>query len=386
MRGHVRKYRGRWAGVVELERDPVTGKRRQKWVYADTEKECQQRVNELIYELQTDTYVEDSNLTVEDYLHTWLEEYTKHTISHSTYVSYEVAIRLHINPYIGDIPLSKVKPFHIQSMYGKLLHKGLSSTSVLYVHKVLRQALNLAIEWNIVQKNATDAVKPPRKRKVEYKIWENDTILEALTLSKGTVLYLPILLAVTTGMRQGEICGLQWQDVDLKGGYISVKYTYQRVNGENILKETKTDGSRRLIAIPKTIIKELEKQRLWQKENRLFFGQDYELNTFVNTWEDGRPVLTEYVCKAFPKFIERNGLPKIRFHDLRHTHATELLKAGINPKIVSERLGHSDIKLTLDTYSHVIPTLQKEAAEIAVRNIFKEEEMEVDEQKSIEKS
>lgn len=376
MKGHIRKHNGRWAGVIEMDRDPITGKRKQKWIYADTKRECQEKVNEMIYQLQINNYVEESEVILEKFLYTWLEEYTKHTIAPSTYVSYEVAARLHINPYIGKMQLSKIKPFHVQSMYGKLLAKGLSTTSVLYVHKVLRQALNLAVEWNMIHHNVTNAVKPPQKRNMEYTTWENSTIVEALTLSKGTTLYLPILLGVTTGMRQGEICGLQWQDVDLKKGYISVRYTYQRVNGENILKETKTKGSRRLIAIPQVIVTELEKQRLWQKENKLFFGQEYELNTFVNTWEDGKPVLTDYVCKAFAKFVKNNNLPKIRFHDLRHTHATELLKAEVNPKIVSERLGHSNIRITLDTYSHVIPSLQKEAAEIAVMNLFSNGELE----------
>src|SRR5699024_6815935 len=118
------------------------------------------------------------------------------------------------------------------------------------------------------------------------------------------------------------------------------------------LKNVKTEGSRRPVVIPNAIIDILKRQRKWQKENRLLYGQNYEQNDHLTTWPDGRPVLTDYITKQFKKFVEEKELPRIRFHDLRHTHATELMKAGINPKIVSERLGHSSIRITLDTYSH----------------------------------
>lgn len=191
-----------------------------------------------------------------------------------------------------------------------------------------------------------------------------------MELAKGTPLYIPIVLATTTGARVGEICGLQWNNVDLEKGQISIVYTFQRIDKKWQLKPVKTDRSNRLVIIPDIVVNILRQQKHWQKKNRAFFGSDYHHNTHVTTWPDGRPILTEYVTKQFKKFIQEHNLPEIRFHDLRHTHATELLKAGINPKIVSERLGHSSIRITLDTYSHVVPTLQKEAAELAAQNIF----------------
>ena len=158
--------------------------------------------------------------------------------------------------------------------------------------------------------------------------------------------------------------------MDLDKNQISVRYTYQRVDKQWILKNTKTDGSSRMVILPAVVSNILKKQKQKQKEWQLFHGPDYQLSGFINTWPDGRPIVTEYVGKQFKKFVEENGLPVIRFHDLRHSHATELLKAGVNPKIVSERLGHSSIRITLDTYSHVVPTLQKDAAEIAANGIF----------------
>lgn len=370
MRGHIRKYKGRWAGVVELERDPVTGKRRQKWVYADTEKECQRKVNELIYRIQTNTYVETSKLKMNDYLDMWLKNYAKGNVAPSTYRSYEGIVRVHLKPRIGSIDINKLKPIRIQQLYTELLDTHLSSTSVLYIHRVLHKALQEAVKWGLITSNPADNVNPPKKRKIQYSTWDSDTISKALELAEGTLLYVPIVLAATTGARLGEICGLQWNDVDLETGQISIRYTYQKINGNWELKSVKTNGSNRLVIIPKAVIQILRKHRLWQKKNMAFFGPDYHYNNFVNTWPDGRPVLTEYITKNFKKFIKEHGLPEIRFHDLRHTHATELLKMGVNPKIVSERLGHSNIRITLDTYSHVVPTLQKEAAELAAQNIF----------------
>ncbi len=370
MRGHIRKYRGRWAGVVELERDPVTGKRRQKWVYADTKKECEIKVAELIYKIENGAYFEPTRMTVAEYLDMWLQQYAKGNVAPATYRSYEGIIRVHVVPRIGNMQLEKLKPIHMQTMYTELSKTHLSSTTVLYIHRVMHKALGQAVKWRIISENPTDFVDPPKKRSVQYSTWDNETIVKALELSEGTLLYIPIVLAATTGMRVGEICGLQWEDINLEKGHIYVKYTYQRIDGQWQLKDVKTNGSKRLVVIPNAVIDILKRQKLWQKENRLLFGPNYECNDHLNTWPDGRPVLTDYITKEFRKFTIENDLPKIRFHDLRHTHATELMKAGVNPKVVSERLGHSNIRITLDTYSHVVPTLQKEAAELAGENIF----------------
>lgn len=370
MKGHVRKYRGRWAGVVELGRDPVTGKRRQKWVYADTKKECQEKVNKLIYEIQAGIYVEPSKHSVEEYLNMWLQNYAKSNVAPSTYRSYKEIISNHISPKIGNIELSKLKPFQIQEMYTKLSETHLSSTTILYIHRILHKALEQAVKWEMIRDNPASKVDPPKKRKVQYNTWDSKTIAKALELAKGTPLYIPIVLATTTGARVGEICGLQWSNVDLEKGQISIIYTFQRIDKEWQLKPVKIDRSNRLVIIPDVVVNILRQHKLWQKKNRILFGPDYYHSDHVNTWPDGRPILTEYITKQFKKFIKKHNLPEIRFHDLRHTHATELLKAGINPKIVSERLGHSSIRITLDTYSHVLPTLQKEAAELVAQNIF----------------
>lgn len=175
MRGHIRKYRGRWAGVVELGRDPVTGKRRQKWVYADSEQECQRKVNKLIYEIQTGIYVEPSKLNVKEYLDMWLKNYAKSNVAPSTYRSYKEIIGNHISPKIGNIELSKLKPFEIQQMYTKLSETHLSSTTVLYIHRILHKALGQAVKWDMVRDNPASRVDPPKKRKVQYNTWDSST-------------------------------------------------------------------------------------------------------------------------------------------------------------------------------------------------------------------
>jgi integrase len=313
MRGHIRKYKGRWAGVIELDRDPVTGKRRQKWVYADTERECEKLVNEFIYQVRTGTYIESSKATVEDYLNQWLDVYAKNNLAPSTYRSYKGIATVHLNPRIGNIKLDKLTPMKIQAMYSELLNTHLSPTSVLYIHRILHKALSQAVKWGLLASNPTDKVEAPKKRKVVFGTWDNKTILKALELAKDTPLYIPILLSATTGLRVGEICALRWADMDLDKNQISVRYTYQRVDKQWILKNTKTDGSSRMVILPAVVSNILKKQKQKQKEWQLFHGPDYQLSGFINTWPDGRPIVTEYVGKQFKKFVEENDLPLFDF-------------------------------------------------------------------------
>ena len=370
MKGRVIKYRNFWAGVIELGRDPETGKRLQKWVYGSTEEECQKKLNILIYELQENIYEEPTDMSVSDFMDLWLANYAENNLAPSTYRSYKEIVKNHISPRIGKIHIDKLKPFQIQKMYTNLGKTKLSPTTILYIHRVLHKALSQGVKWEIIGSNPAAKADPPKKRKIQYNLWDNSDIARAVELAKDTLFYIPILLATTTGLRAGEICGLQWNNIDLDRCQLSILYTYQRIDSEWKLKNVKTEKGNRPVVIPEAIVDILKQHKTWQKKNQMFFGEEYQYNTHVTTWPDGRPITTEYISKSFPKFIKENNLPKIRFHDLRHTHATELLKAGIHPKIVSERLGHSGIRITLDTYSHVIPSLQKEAAEISANNIF----------------
>nr|WP_236905077.1 site-specific integrase [Clostridium formicaceticum] len=194
-----------------------------------------------------------------------------------------------------------------------------------------------------------------------------ETLLNAC---KDTQVYLPVFLAVTTGMRRAEIAGLRWSDVDYENKMIYIKNSLQRINGELTLVPTKTDRSRRAIALLDMVAKTLKQYKVLHAKNKLMLGEEYQDLDFVCAWPDGRPTSCDYITNEFVKLRDKLDIPKIRFHDLRHTHATLLLKMGVNPKIVQERLGHSTISTTMDIYSHALPEMQKEAAEKLEEKLF----------------
>lgn len=363
MRGHIRKRGSTYSVVFDIGRDE-NGKRRQKWVSGfKTKKEAEKYLAEVINKIEKGTYVDDTEMTLAEYLEYWLGTYAKQNVKESTFVSYATAIRKHIIPRLGNLQLKKLKPFHLQNYYSTLLEeKVLSSTKVLYHHRILHEALKHAVQWHLIEYNPADAVEPPKKNKYNAQIWDDKTAKEAIEKLKDSKVYIPVLLSLTTGMRLGEIAALTWDNVDFQNKVIYVDKTVIRINGKVSISDVKTEKSRRSIAISDFVIQELKKHLKKQKENKLKYGTNYVDTNFVCTHEDGRQQLPDYITKKFQKEIQKYGLPKVRFHDLRHTHASLLLKQGINPKVVSERLGHSSISITMDLYSHVVPELQREAA------------------------
>lgn len=374
MRGHIRKRGKKWCAIIDVGNDPVTGKRKQKWLSGfKTKKEAEVALAEFIQQYNSGSYIDNKGITVSDYLDKWFHDYVEIKLAPRTQSRYLEIINNYFIPEFGHMKLSDLRPFHIQDHYSKAIDK-LSPSTVLYHHRVLHKALKMAVKWQYLMHNPADNVEPPSAKRKDFTVLSTeqiDTLLQYLK-EKNHVLYIPIVLAIMTGMRRGEICGLQWQDVDLDSGLIQIKHQLQRINGELILRETKTAGSRRPIALDDITISLLKAHRQQQRENRILFGPAYQIDNFnyVCTWPDGKLIDPDYISHAFPKILETLNLPSIRFHDLRHTSATMLLKAGINPKVVSERLGHTDIRITLNTYSHVLPNMQKEAAEKLAENVF----------------
>lgn len=364
MRGHTRKHGAGWQYTIELEPDPATGKRRQKSKGGfKTKKECEQAMNKLIAELDRGDYFETSNMILRDYLSYWTINYVNANVAPSTLTRYKLSIS-DINSYLGNIPLSKLKPSHIQDLYSKLISdKQQSKSTVLKTHRTLSLSLKHAINWQLIASNPCNNVQPPRPNIVLMKIWNTEAANNFLKLIRSESIYIPVLIALQTGLREGEISALKWEDINLEDKTLSVKHSLQRINGKLSLKEPKTRKSRRTIALMDSTIVALKEYKKRQLIYKLSLGEDYINEGFVCTWNDGRPFDPLYISKKFVKLIKKYEFPRIRFHDLRHTHATMLLQQGINPKIVSERLGHSTISITLDTYSHVLPNMQKEAVE-----------------------
>lgn len=360
--GSIRKDGTKWYYVIELGRD-VKGKRKQKKKRGfNTKKEAQAALTKALHELNTGTYIEASKEKFGDFLVQWLD-FKKNSVKESTYRTYHINLITHILPELENIPLSNLKAMHIQQFYNKLLNeKQLNHNTVRKIHTILVNALDRAVKFDMVTKNVATLVEPPKESKAEMQVWDVDEVLTFLDAAKESHLYMVYLIAINTGMRQGEILGLSWDGVNLDEGIIYVKQTLSN-DGKTLNATTKTAAGMRTIALPNELNAELRRHKLQQKKHRLQMGENYSNMNLVNTTVYGTPVIPSNLRRNFNSFIKKAKVKKIRFHDLRHTHATLLLKQGVHPKIVSERLGHADTRMTLDRYSHLLPNMQKETAQ-----------------------
>lgn len=296
-------------------------------------------------------YVTNDKIKLGNFLDRYTEDVARHNLRPRSFESHSGYIRNHIKPELGNIRLNQLRPNQVQAFYNKKLSEGLSKRTVQYMHAILHKVLNQALRWGLVTRNVTDLVDVPRPDRKPPTVWSVEqirTFLQAVENSK----YYPIyVLAIYTGMRQGEILGIHREDIDLETGHINVNHQLQPIKGKGlVVTDVKTEKSKRPITLPETVL-EVLRTHLATVESGLIF-----------TSPSGQPIWAANVYHQFKKTITDLELPDIRFHDLRHAHATLLLLAGVNPKVVQERLGHSQISLTLDTYSHVVPSLQEEAA------------------------
>ncbi len=301
--------------------------------------------------------------TVRQFLTDWLET-AKPSIRARTYTTYEGLIRLHAQPSIGKVVLSRLTPQHLQLLYSERLDKGLSPQSVRHLHAVLHRALEQAARWSLVHRNVADLVTPPRVQRHEMRTLDAEEARRLLEAARGDRFEALYVLALTTGMRLGELLALRWKDVDLDAGSLGVRGTLLRTKEGMTISEPKTAGSRRHVSVGITAIEALRRHRVNQTAERLLKGPAWKDNDLVFANEVGKPVEdTNLRRRSFEPLLTRAAVPRIRFHDLRHTAATLLLGQGIHPKIVSERLGHSRVSITLDLYSHVTPTMQQQAVD-----------------------
>lgn len=369
MRGHTYKRGSTWTVVVDLGRDE-NGKRQQKSKGGfKTKKEAEKALNELIVTIEKGDYFVSEDMIFKDYLEKWLNEYCINNLAPKTIKTYNQLINAYIAPKLGNIKLNKLKPLDLQSFYNYLQNDlNLSGTTALRCHEVINISLKHAVQWQMLNKNVATLVQRPKKNKTEMNVLTAEQTNKLLERLKGLTLYLPVLLSVTTGMRRGEVLGLTWNHVDLDNGAIYIENQLQKINDKFELVPTKTAKSKRKVALLPYTIPILKEERKKQIEYRLLLGEEYNSAfNLVYCQANGRPYDPDYVSRNFlrqmNKISKELDIPKIRFHDLRHTHATLLLSSNVNAKIVSERLGHSNIGITLDTYTHVLPDMQKEAAE-----------------------
>lgn len=365
MRGHITK-RGKdsYTIVLNLSRDPETGKRKQQWVsIKGTKKDAEKRLSELLSQLDNGIYIKPGKSTLAEFLKLWLRDYAKPNLSPRGFERYESIVRVHLTPNLGSIPLTQLRPEHIQKYYTAKLNSGLSARTVKYHHVILHIALKTAVKWGLVGRNVTDAVDPPRTRNREMNTWDEDEIICFLNTAKDTLYYALFHTALFTGMRRSELLALRWQDIDFIYSQISVSRSLHHLNdGSYVFTQPKSAKSQRTIALSPSAILVLKEHHEKQKLERIMQGITLTDNDLVFSHPDGKPMRPNTVSRAWTIIAARAGLKVIRLHDARHSHASLMLKQGTHPKIVQERLGHSTIAITLDTYSHVTPGLQEAAA------------------------
>jgi integrase len=299
--------------------------------------------------------------TLGQFLIRWLQDSVKPTVRPKTYTSYSQLLRIHILPALGAVPLAKLDPPRVQRFLNDKLAEGrLSARTIQYLHAVLRAALGQAMKWRLVSVNVATLVDPPRAVRREVRALSPAEARAVLEATRGDWLEALYTLALAVGLRQGEALGLHWQDVDLDAGTLRVRVALQRLEGRGLqIVEPKTARSRRSIALPPQVVESLRAHKARQANA----GCGWHDNDFVFTTATGEPLEGSSVTHRFQKLLRRAGLPHLRFHDLRHACASLLLAQGVHPRVVMETLGHSQISLTMNTYSHVIPALQRDAAE-----------------------
>lgn len=360
-------------GVFELKfdigDDPISGRRRTKYhTVKGTRREAQKTLTRLLREVDTGDFVERAGITVQTLLERWIS-HMKSELSPKTLERYEQLIDNNIAPVLGQRKLDQLKAVHIDGAWSKLHQEGrkdgkggLSPQTVKHCHRLLKQALGKAVRWQLISRNPADAVKTPRTIRKDLNVLDAEQTATLLGVLRGTQFYLPTLIAVTTGLRRGEVLALRWQHLDFDNSNMAVLQSLEQTKKGLRFKEPKNKKPRQ-VAMPTLLIEELRQHRLKQAEELLKLGIRQTAETLVCCRYDGEPMNPENLSRQFPIAVERTGLPRITFHTLRHSHATQMLTNGTHMKVASERLGHSSIGITMDLYSHVLPGMQEEAAE-----------------------
>ncbi|HEY33141.1 MAG TPA: site-specific integrase [Dehalococcoidia bacterium] len=373
MRGHIRK-RGKnsYSLVISLGKDAATGKYKYHWESVQgTKKDAEKHLAEVLYQLDTGTYIKPGKTTLGEYLEKWLSDYVWPSLAPKTAEGYEHIIRRHLIPSLGNMPLAQLKPENLQRYYSEKLSNGrcdgkgaLSPRTVRHHHVTLHDALESAVKWGLLSRNPADGVSPPRYQRPEWNTLSEDDIHTLLETAISTPYYALFHTAIYSGMRRSELLALRWSDIDLLLCQIYITRTLHHLRDGNIIfKAPKTTKGRRMIALSPTAVSVLREHKEKQELDRTMLGIPLRDDDLVFSDLEGKPLLPDTVTHAWIKLVRRTNLRGIRLHDARHSHASLMLKAGIHPKIVQERLGHSSIALTLDTYSHVAPGLQEAAAE-----------------------
>jgi len=362
MAGTVERYGKGWRYRADIGIDPGTGKRRwaTKGGFA-TQRSARTALNKVLSAADDGMVVTRSSMLLGNYLDEWMDG-AESNLKQTTANGYRRAIDK-LKATLGQVRLQDLTPLGIERAYRQLIVSGLAAKTVRHSHTVLRRALADAERLGLVSRNAAAAAKAPAVVDKEQSTWmpvELNTFLSSVADHR---LFAAFVSSATTGMRRGELLGLRWREVDLDSGRVSIVRTITTVNGQPIETSTKTNKSRRRVALDTATVEVLRAHREREEVERKAAGSAWHETGLVFTLEDGSAIHPDRFSRWFSRLVELAGVPHIRLHDLRHTHATLALEAGVHPKVVSERLGHATVGITLDLYSHVSPAMDEDAAE-----------------------
>lgn len=353
--------------TIECGRDAITGKRiRNYYTFMGTEKQAEKELQKYIAKAENGGITVNTNTLLSSWMVEWLDIY-KTNISPTTRASYQEKMKNHIFPHIGSIALGKISDIHLQKWVNRLYHEnGLSPKTIRNTFQILSSCLEKARKLKMIAENPCEDVQLPKRQKYKSDVYSMDEIQKVLQLTKGTPLYAVSLLGFGLGLRRGELTALTWDDVDLENNIIHIRQNMVVVNGKPELKSPKSESSIRDINISGAMQYELAMLKRKQSEDGILFTK----NNYVVKRRDGLPYNPNSITQAWNRFTKRNNMKHIRLHDMRHTNATTMIEEGVSIKTVQERLGHSDISTTMNTYAHVTKGMDVTASNRLDRILF----------------
>jgi integrase len=364
-RGHgegsiYKRSDGRWAAAVDL--GTRVGKRRRKTVYGKSQADVIRKVDAVRQDLRQGKPIPIGRVKVGDWLAEWLKDCVKPRVRPSTYGSYEVTVRLHISPYLGDVVLTDLRARDIERWLAELAENGVKRRNCRYARVVLRAALEKAVKEGCVATNQVKLTDAPPKSEFKPNTLTPDQVETLLAVAGNERLGQLFALAVACGLRQGEVLGLQWSNVNLAARELHVCKQLQRHDKGLVLVEPKSESSVRMVPLTEVALDALTRQRAQQREERMRAGGEWQISDFVFTSPVGAPLSRYYVHEVFKRLLRQASLPSIRFHDLRHTCATLFVSRDVPLNTVSAIMGHSSIQITADLYAHVLGSMKHDAA------------------------
>ena len=349
--------------TVEGERDLYTGKRNRVFkTIKGSKKEANAVMHQMMADMDRGIAVRKSPKKIAEWLDEWLELYLPN-VEETTRIGYKSKINCYLKPALGDIYVQSLRTDHVQKMVNNMVAKGLSAKNIRDTYNNINAAMKKAVVLRMVPYNPCEGVTLPKLKRYKAKVYNVQMIHHLLDIAEGTDMYLPILLCVTLGLRRGELLALRWDNVDFKNKVLKIRSNMVRGEKDYVIKAPKSEAGVRDISLGDEVLAVLQKERTKYVTDIFSCNGHFQNLNFVIRQEDGSPLRPDSMSRKWRRFLEEHKLPSIRFHDLRHSNATALIQAGVNPRVVQQRLGHADVNITLSTYTHVLPEMDVEAAE-----------------------